>query len=330
MHSWSEVRKILRAVFADGSDASLSEFHETWAGETKLPKEKEATPRSSRSKLDLDEGQFGDYWDDEDDEQMEVDSGITIKQEGKPRTSGRTARQRGKYAVKMNLDDGLERSDDASTASGRTETTDPIAGMGGIESLQLRRRMLVWITNALLHQENGVALLRDFLNLVAEFLRPLPLPVFTFLVAPAPMGQTDFADVTMARLHTSLLHVLLSGTHAPAFQFSLPTQGVLQHWYLPLNTTSNHVEDVARASLVLEGLLRVVWRNGALLVKHVDALEEATEKGIGIRQKKVDASTRRGSTKVSDGEARAAIAMANARMKMILDAVRNEAGDALG
>lgn len=321
--SRSGMRKILRAVFADASDASLSEYHEIWPGETKVPKSDEGNLTGERKKLDLDEGKFGDYWDDEElDDAMDEDDQVAIKQEegGKQRKSGRTVRRKGEYKVRMDLNYGLERHEDNDGPSPQVAAgSNPIEQVGGMENLQLRRRALVWLSNAVLNQENGVATLRDLLDLVGEFIKPLPLPVFTFLVSPASSKQDDFPDVTLARIHTSLLHVLLPGTHVPVFQYAIPTQEVFQHWYLPLATASSSAVDIAKANLLLEALARLLWRNGML--KAGLGLGEATEKGIKARDKKLWAAIQKGKSKIEPDEAKMAAEQAHVRLRMIVAAV---------
>ena len=316
--SRASMRKISRAVFADGSQQSLSEFHEIWPGETLPPKTSELSKRSGdRKKLDLDEGEFGDYWDDEADDEV---IHVAMKQEtGRQRTSGRTIRQRGKYHVNMNLDHGLEAKEVDEADHGNHDDYNPTKRIGGIDSLILRRQVLAWVANAIPSIKAGTRALGEFVDLIGEFVKPLPLPVFTFIISPQPAAVSPcFSDVVLARLHMSILHTLLASTYTALFQDVLPNQEVLQAWYLRLSTTSSNVTDLAKLYLLLEALTRILWKKDML---RPDAgLAGAVEEGNSVRKSKLDSMVKKGQRE-GNSEAIAALKSAMQRLDMIVGLV---------
>ena len=319
-----DMRKLLRALFADASDSSLAEFHEVWPGETKPPKSADADKRGhERKKVDLDQGEFGDYWDDEYDDELPFEGSFVVKQENgvnPARTSKRKIRKRGEYYIDMNLERGLERSDDSIVTTRIAIGEDsPIDVFGGLESLQLRRQTFAWLANALLSHENAVANLKSLVYVTADFLRPLSLPVFSHFISPSTADREDLPDTTLARLHTSVLNTMSAGTHVPVFLYSLPTQEHVQYWYLPMITASNSASEIAKASLVVEALTRILWRNG--LLKSGLGFQEAVEKGIDARQKKMDAALKRGKGKKDVEESLAVTEQANVRLSMLVNTV---------
>lgn len=321
------LRKVLRAIFVDGGQPSLTEFHEVWTGETKPLKSQNGVKiETKRKKVDLDQGEFGDYWDDEFDDEMPSETGALTSQDSSAkaqRTSGRTSRKRGEYYVVMNLDHGLTRQDENENDS-RTprKGTNVIDEYGGIDSLLLRIKILAWLANAFLNQQNGVNLLRSLLDQASEFIRALPLPVFQIFIASTAYVD-DFADITLAKLYASLLHDLSSATHVPYFQYVMPTQEALQQWYLPLSPASSSVVDVARVSLLVEALTRLIWKKGFL--KPNVGLRGALETGISARVKSIKAALKKARGKAESEALMTVTEQVHTKLTMIVDVVESSA-----
>lgn len=127
-----------------------------------------------------------------------------------------------------------------------------------------------------------------------EFTRSLPLPVFSFLIAPSTRkvdDQTqdsaipvDFNDVTLACLHEMLLQSFVSRS-TPSYAYRIPTQRILQSSYLPQAPNSKTITDHARLALVLEALTRLLWRNG-LLKGSSEGLRDAHRRGVKARKER--------------------------------------------
>ena len=318
----SGLRRILRAIFADGSDGCLAEFHEVWPGETNPPKETDRKGVArSRKQLNLDEGEFGDYWDDDMDDSAAI--GVTIKEEGgagSKRTSGRTMRQPGKYKINMDLDDGLERSQDEKKDI-TPETKRGIDAFGGVESLHVRRQILAW-SNAFLQQHPfSKTSLHDFLELTAEFLRPCSLPVFTHFITPTltsdyPAKSTNMSHLILARLHMALLNTLLASNEVPVFHPVLPSQELVSYFYLTYDTKSHNLVDFAKAALVIEALIRILWRNRVLTSS--PEFHQAIQNGLSVRSKKAETILRKRGHREEDIDVLNAFEQANRRLRMIV------------
>ena len=295
------LRKVLRAIFADGSESSITEFHEVWRGETAPPKAKGPQGLGrSRQKLNLDEGKYGDYWDDEDIE-SETQLGLDIKHEDKgssKRTSGRTLHNPGQYHVNMDLNHNLERKSDSSAPITAFPSGDSISAFGGIDSLDLRRKMLGWVAAYLrLHPVPNTGL-PTVLDLTAELIRPLSVPAFSRFIAPGSVEASNddtLNDVTLSRLHMATLNVLLSTDEIPVYMDGLPTQYQLQRFYLPHVTKTNNIDDLMKTSITIEALIRIVKRQ-KLLTPNTE-LQDATERGIKARAEKAGNIYRRSKNK---------------------------------
>ena len=126
-------RRIQRAIFADGSEKALNEFPELWPKETKEKIKVEVDVRRKENKLNLDEGQFGDYGeadsDDEIDVKVEGGQSTTRSTDTPVRLSSRTPKIPTAPATPASdgkLLDGLS--------------------LGGVEALTLRRRLHVIVS----------------------------------------------------------------------------------------------------------------------------------------------------------------------------------------
>ncbi|KAL9054874.1 MAG: hypothetical protein Q9162_003907 [Coniocarpon cinnabarinum] len=318
------LRTILRAILADGSETSLSEFHEIWPNETKPPKENNPKKlRWSRNQVNLDEGKFGDYWDDDLEDDLEGDVTIKIEGgEGAARTSGRTQRRRGKYHVNMDLDHGLERTaEDEKQTKAMPNSSNSIEDFGGIDSVVLRRRLLGWLA-AFLRRHPATASrtgMYDFLNLTAEFLRPLPSPVFTSLIATTPTitgEQPDMDEITLSRLHMAVLNILLLNDKIPVYSDTFPTQKQLQTFYLSLTTKTSYLDDLAKTAITIESLARLLSRNGML--SDAAELTDAINRSIAIRTEKRDAYIRKhGGQAQNHDDTMVLLDSANARLQLL-------------
>lgn len=129
-------RGIMRAIFADGSPKAMDEFKEVFFNET-MERKKPANVNATRKKINIDEGDFGDYFEDEDGDKIDVK--IEIKEESSDRRSSK------KFSR------GPATPDRASAkAAGDAARSPEVFGtdaFGDVDALLLRRRILVLVSS---------------------------------------------------------------------------------------------------------------------------------------------------------------------------------------
>jgi hypothetical protein len=292
-------RRLMRAVLADGRRNSLAEFGEIWKNETKQPRKQEEDRASKRRKLDLEKGEYGDYFDDSED-----DSLANSVRRSRSTTAPPTAQL-------SRAPSGSE-DDDAADASTSPASIDIL---GGMKSLHLRQRLLALLT--LFCTKNPEAFLdtEDLFDLYTEFLRPLPLPIFQQFVVPA---KPWLGPNSQASLIQMLLRPLLSAT-APAYNENALTQREFEMHYAPFAAANVTAVDNAKVGLLLEGLLRLLWSSKALEV--TAELRRVVKLGIGARQERAAGDARKkgeGRAKIEE-EALAVLQASAQRMMVVLD-----------
>ncbi len=305
--SRSNKRRLMRAVLADGTQKSLAEFGEVWKHETKAPKQKQAERPGKRRKLDLDNGEFGDYFDESDEDSLA--SSVRRSRSGTAVPSARHSRA----ASDDNGNDEDELSGSKALAVSTSVTS--IDTLGGIESLHLRQRIMALLT--LFCSKNPDAFLdtEELFDLYTEFLRPLPLAMFQQFVLPATpwLGPNS-----QASLNQMLLRPLLVTT-APAYNENALTQKEFESCYAPYAANNTSSTDNAKVGLLIESLLRLLWSSNALQV--TPALRMAVEQGIAARKDKAAFDGRKkvgGRIKV-DEEAMSVMECSAERMITVLD-----------
>ncbi|KAK5164862.1 uncharacterized protein LTR77_009526 [Saxophila tyrrhenica] len=300
-------RRLMRAILADGRQKSLAEFGEVWKNETKPPKQKKDNRTAKRRRLDLENGEYGDYFDDSEDESFT--SSVRRSRSG---TAPATAQQN-----RAASGDDSEAEDVLSTASKAT-TSFTTTTLGAPSSLHLRQRLLSLLT--MFSTKNPSAFLdtEDLFDLFTEFLRPLPLPIFQTFVLPAKPWLGPNSHASLCQM---LLRPLLSTT-APAYNKNALTQSEFEAYYAPYAANSSGVGDNAKVGLLVEGLLRLLWGSGSLEVS--PALKEAVEEGIAARREKAvwDGRKKVGGKVKADAEAVRVLACSADRMLAVLDMAR--------
>lgn len=124
-------RRVMRAILADGSKKSLDEFGEIWKNETKPPKsQKEELRPQKRTKINVDEDEYGDYMD-QDDEDDDGDPPVSSDQTTSIRTSTRKRGRPKSTTLALEAD---------------SMTEDMPRDYGGAESIQLRKRFIALVS----------------------------------------------------------------------------------------------------------------------------------------------------------------------------------------
>ncbi|KAL8915582.1 MAG: hypothetical protein Q9171_000147 [Xanthocarpia ochracea] len=284
-------RRILRAVFADGTSKSTGEFPEVWRNETKERKKDMETPKPE-AKLDIEADNWGLYMNNS--------------------------------ASSSDLEDTPPPTSPAAAALG-TNSSNPLpdvsAPFGGPQSIILRLRLLSLLSTVSVFLPHTFTPLSTLYDLYLEHIRPLPLPSFFILVSPSSMQY--FHQSAASSITQIILRSLISSS-APAPQTDDLTQKDLEGCYLPYPANTSSISDNAKVSLCVETLLRLLQGHCGLYWNH-GHLQNAVEQGIEAREQKAKkAGKGRGKGK-GDGEGEKMWLRASAgRMRALLDLVRSQ------
>jgi hypothetical protein len=306
-------RRIMRAILADGTQTSLNQFPSVFTNETLPPKVKQETKLGAKRSLDLDQGDFGDYFDS--------DSSDSNTTPGPQQKSGRTSTRRSST--------NLSRQDSPaspSTPQPQPTSSTPLSSHGGFESLSLRLRLLALLTTISSLSPSLFLDPEDLFDLYTEFLRPLPLPVFSFFILPNP-NSTSRARRTidansLASLIQMLLRPLLSSAAPVSNANSLTAESFATH-FAPFAANVSSVGENARVGICVEGLLRLLWTEGVLANAGEDVrrnVKRAVETGITIREEKASGDGRRKNAGKSAEEWRFLVA-GGERMRALLEMI---------
>ena len=275
-------RRLVRSLFADGSANSLNEFGEIFSGETKSAPQDSSTrlltPRilpddpseGEESKIDINADLYGDYLDNR-------------------RSSSSSPEPNVQVTTSAPFTEGLEHS------SPRFSGPD----IGLTHPLRSRLMSLISLTSfhfSALELSSAQASfeilpLDGFYNALTEHVRPLPLPAF-FLFATHTQLRALHSDGCIM-LWEGLLEVLLPAsapipssvrTKDRGTEENVLTQNVLETCYLPFPSNNNNLIDNAKVSLLLEGLVGVLFARRVLV--WTKQLQDALENGIETRIKK--------------------------------------------
>ncbi|KAK4626295.1 hypothetical protein CLAFUW4_04031 [Fulvia fulva] len=305
-HGRNNQRKIMRAVMADGSKTSMNMFPEIWRAEPKPPKKQKEEPAAKRQKLDIDNSQYGDYFDS--------DSDAPGSEEGKIRRSrSATAPLTKSRESEVGSGDEEDAEDSEDELSEQQSSGHTIEAFGGQESIRLRQRFLTVLTR---FASVAPALLVDaseLFSIFTEFIRPLSLPVFQQFVLPI---KPFLASNLQATFNEMLFQPLL-GTNTPSYFI---TRHVLETTYAPHAAMNTNASDNAKVSLLTESLLRSLWKSG-LLVGDLTSLRAAIETGVKARSDKVSFDGRKKKNAKVDHDIKSVLECSAQRMKVLLDLI---------
>lgn len=255
-------RKIVRAIFADGSSRSAAEFPEIWKNETR-ERRKGIEPKKIPSKIDIEADNYGDYLDEDEDFDSESSD---------PNNPPET--------LSPSLPPPL---------------TDLSTPLGGTQALNLRLRFLSLLSTISATLPGSFTTLGSLYDTYLEHIRPLPTPTFFLLTSPSNLGLV-FPPPSACSIIQYILHSLItSAAPTPTANDNDLTQRVLEQYYLPFPANTSSIADNAKVSLCVETLLRLVDRCVGL--KWTPALQDAVEVGVAAREgkaTKASASRKRG------------------------------------
>ncbi|EEA24156.1 hypothetical protein TMatcc_007232 [Talaromyces marneffei ATCC 18224] len=280
-------RRILRAIFADGSATALTEFREVFKNELKEQQQGEdnKTPNSrKRTEVNIDEDEYGDYlFQDEDDSDVPDKS---------TRTRPKRAR-RGTRVADLTLigETAAKEEQKAKKVADDAQAKGDVAAYGGFHSLELRQRLLSLLIKVSLAMPKTFMPTDALYHLFVENIRHLPLPIFQTFVSPQTLPWMT-VDAQSTLCETLILRMRESA--APNSNDAYLHQQKLQECYLPYSANTTSAVDNAKYSILLEALIILLARNDAL--RNTPILREAVMTGNERRIAKAEAEIRRNKT----------------------------------
>lgn len=288
-------RRIVRAIFADGSTPSVNEFRQVFAKELKHSKSRSAPekPKKRKSEVNIDEDKYGDYLsqDESDEEGTETtdpsksNSRASSPPEGSKSRRSKRTRRGTRTAIEPTAAVPVQDSSEASTL---TQHSGGVSTMGGLKALGLRKKLLGLLSRVSERLEDDFMPVSELYYLFVENIRPLPLPIFQTFVSPYILPELP--DDQQTTLCQSLLEFLRQSS-APSMDGEWLDQVKLETCFLPFAATTSSAVDNAKMSITLEALV-ILLANGDLLTMTPE-FKEAVERGILQRASRVQDDMRR-------------------------------------
>ena len=246
----SASRRIVKALFADGGSLASSLFPEVFEKEPRGPK-KESKKRKRDQTLDLENGKFGDYFDDDS-----ISSGVS-----EPPTPQRARdKRRESFAA---------------------------ANPGFVESVLLRLRFFKAVSTATTTLRKRSELYRLYEEFAAA-VKGLPLEIFSLYVTQKQNPLPPEAHITLAK---ELFHLLLPSNYKDPRKVDSKgdaegrlTSPMLEHCYVLSAANTVSLEDNAKLSLLVEYSMQLLWLCGVL--EWTGSFADACEQGIQAREAK--------------------------------------------
>jgi hypothetical protein len=298
-------RRILRAIFADGSEKATNEFREVFKNELKEPTKDSEKVKKREVDVNVEQEIYGDYMgkDDDDFSDEEVLPNPVKRTRTRDPSTRRVTPRNSTASLRGEYENG-----ESDGSGGRA------ALLGGAESLSLRLRLLHLLANVAGQLPGHFMEAEELYTLFVEFIKPLPLATFQLIVLPSIFSAfSGNAHVTLCEL---LLQRMLESTAPNTRDERYLTQRKMEKFYLPYAANKMTRVDNAKVSLLLESMLRYVSLAGSLQPKQ--ALREALEAGIAARNEKAANGPQKGN-KNDDGVAWAWLTESGERMRDIVN-----------
>lgn len=274
--------RVLRAIFADDSDRSASEFKEIWKHETKPAPKAKSSEQSKKQEIDIDQDEYGDYLD-QSSEDEEEDSDMQVKRQDDSFAKTRAAKEF--LAIWGGHDAGL---------------------------LRLRLLSLVFQLSQSLPERAGD--LHGIFSSAVDYIRPLPLGAFVAAFSPSMPRDIIPRDLAIAFVRF-LTHTIIQ-RYPKSSALTEMGPRLLIDMYLPQAAKTNVIVDNARLSICNEILLSMVddlpWSK---------ELEAAVEEGIKARKEKAtQVKGKKGEASGASDEKtdRKALDMSETRLRMMV------------
>ncbi|PKS10027.1 hypothetical protein jhhlp_004652 [Lomentospora prolificans] len=260
------VKWVVKALFADGQQASLSLFTEVFPLETKdLPRGQ--NKRKREPALDLEHFKYADYGDTDDELEESGPEDETMSLTSTPRKPGRHHNE-----VPLTKFEHYQENAEALH-----------------DLVPYRLRAMSLLSQLAFSMPKLFATLEDLHEEFALGMKELPLPLFTAMITPSSAHLMDKDYVVL--LLRELLHLFLppkyldpSKVDKEADREGRITQEILARCLLPHAADTSSVEDNAKLSFLLETVMMMLLEDGQLRPKA--SLTEAARAGIAAREKK--------------------------------------------
>jgi hypothetical protein len=297
-------RRMLRAIFADGSEKATNEFREVFRNELREPTKDSEKVKKREVDVNVEAEIYGDYMGRDDDD---------VSDEEILPTAGKRTRTRDPSTRRVTPRDSAASLKGEYESSESEIPSDKAALLGGSEALSLRLRLLHLLSNVADQFPSDFMEAEELFTLFVEFIRPLPLPAFQLVVLPSlfPAFSED-AHLTLCEL---LLQRMLEAAAPNTRSERYLTQSKMENLYLPYAANKASHVDNAKVSLLLESMLRYFFRAGSLQRK--PELGKALEAGIEARRRKARNDSQR-TGKNDDGVAWAWLTESGERMRDIV------------
>ncbi|MCJ1244608.1 hypothetical protein MMC30_001806 [Trapelia coarctata] len=284
-------KRIVRAVFADGSSRALVEFKEVWVGETRERRGGEEGKKGKVAvRVNVEEDDYGDYM-------------VSSSEEG---------------------EEDIPIQDADAPPSPLSPTGPSIDGslpLGGAAALQLRLRLLALLTAVAIERPDKFTSLRTLYDIYLAHIRPYPLPTFALIVSPPFLYFFSFPSASSL---VQYIAASLISSAAPIPKEDDLTQELLEEYFLPWSANTNNISDNAKLGACVETLLRML--DAAEGLGWTENVERCLEEGIRAREGKATKERRRkgDATGGSEGD-RAWLRDSGESMRMVL-AMARESG----
>lgn len=290
-------RRIIRAIFADGSTTSVNEFRQVFPKELKHSKSK-APPEKAKKRdreVNIEQEEYGDYLsqDESDEEGNETtDPSMSNSRSSSPPAGSKSRRtkrtRRGtRSAADPTASEPVRESADASQTT-LTHYGGGVSTMGGLGSLGLRKRLLGLLSKVSERIPNDFIHFSELYYLFVENIRPLPLPIFQTFVSPYVLPELP--DEQQTTLCQALLLFMLESS-APNMHDEDLNQDNMEKCFLPFAASTASVVDNAKVSIILEASIILLANSNMLTL--TPSFKEAVESGILRRAERAQDDMRR-------------------------------------
>ncbi len=338
----ARARRMLRAIFADGSTRSTAEFQPVFAHELREPPSQTQTTNKRQVDVNIDADIYGDYLmqDESDLSDGDGDGASTATgASGRPAKRLRTRTRTPSSRVTPRSSNGSLRSEHHEGDDGVPSSS--VAALGDPACIALRLRLMRLLTYVSSHPTLTATSpttfpdMEELITLFVEFIKPLPFPTFSAIISTASLPSAAAASLhspsdrvpsvqsqvfdpqTQSLLCESLLQRILENS-APAIRSNvLLSQAKLEEEYLPFAAGKNSADANARVSLLLEALTRCLAQLRVL--KRTETLRSALNRGIEKRTSKVGDAKKAKKGGTGDGEAWYWLVESGERMQRIVD-----------
>lgn len=290
-------RRIIRAIFADGSSNSVNEFRQIFDNELKALKSDQNVekPKKRNRDVNIDKGEYGDYLSEDESEQEDTSAdpskpnsrAVSPPADGaKARRTKRTRQGTRNAADPSNTPVGSVQA--TTSESNLTQHSSGVSPIGGLGSLALRKKLLGMLSQVSETLPQKFIPINDLYHLFVENIRPLPLPIFQAFVNPFVLAELK--DNEQSTLCEILLFCMVESSAPPSNEGFL-NQDKLERCFLPFAATNASAVDNAKVSILLEALIMLLAN--AKMVSVTKSFRHAVESGILRRATRAQDEVRR-------------------------------------